>query len=283
LSTKISEVMVSNPIVAIVPGSRNEVLSSMVKHNLTGMPVVRESDGRLAGVISRKDIYNNPKEQQLSLLMKKDVLVIGPDDSIESAAKVLVENNIHRLPVVDDGKLVGIVTPTDLLKEVKRRKLETPVEAIIRKTCVPLWEGDPLKYVQTVFQVTKMTALPVLDSNGDIVGIVTDRDLFNTSLIKDDVTKSELGIGPDEDEWSWEGLRNVMPLFYEESKVDLPNLLVRDMMVKEPITLFKKSPVSEAASIMKRNDFGQLPIRDNEDRLLGMIYDLDVINALLME
>ncbi len=281
--TKVSDVMVSNPIVAIVPGSRSEVLTMMVKHNLTGMPVVRASDGRLAGIISRKDIYNNPEEDQLSLLMKKDVLVIGPDAEIEEAARILVDNNIHRLPVVDDGMLVGIVTPTDLLKEVKKRNLQIPVENLIRKTCVPLWEGDPLKYVQTVFRLTNMNALPVLNSNGDIVGLITDRDLFNKALIKDKVAKSELGIGPDEDEWSWEGLRNVMPLFYEVSKVDLPDAFVRDLMVKDPSTLFKKSSVSEAAGIMKRNDFGQLPIRDNKDRLLGMIYDLDVINALLMD
>ncbi len=280
--TKVSDVMVSNPIVALVPGSRSEVLTMMVKHNLTGMPVVRASDGRLAGIISRKDIYNNPEEDQLSLLMKKDVLVIGPDAEVEEAARILVENNIHRLPVVDDNMLVGIVTPTDLLKEVKNRNLDIPVEKLIRKTCVPLWEGDPLKYVQTVFSLSKMNALPVLNANGDIVGLITDRDLFNKALIKDKVAKSELGIGPDEDEWSWEGLRNVMPLFYEVSKVDLPDAHVRELMVKDPVTLFKKSPVSEAAAIMRRNDFGQLPIRDNRDRLLGMIYDLDVINALLM-
>ncbi len=281
--TKVSEMMVSNPIVAIVPGSRSEVLTMMVKHNLTGMPVVRASDGRLAGIISRKDIYNNPAEDQLSLLMKKDVLVIGPDAEVEEAARILVDNNIHRLPVVDDGMLVGIITPTDLLKEVKNRGLAIPVEKLIRKTCVPLWEGDPLKYVQTVFRISKMNALPVLNSNGDITGLITDRDLFNKTLIKDKVAKSEIGIGPDEDEWSWEGLKNVMPLFYEVSKVELPDALVRDLMVKDPVTLFKKSPVSEAAALMKRNDFGQLPIRDNRDQLLGMIYDLDVINALLMD
>ncbi len=281
--TKVSEVMVTNPIVAIVPGNRNDVLAMMVKHKLTGMPVVRESDGRLAGIISRKDIYNNPEEEQISLLMERDVLTIGPDEDIEEAARILVENNIHRLPVIEGNKLVGIVTPTDLLKEVKARKLSTPVEELIRTTCVPVWEGDPIKYVQTVFRVTNIDALPVLNANGDIVGIITYRDLFNRSLINDSTTKSELGIGQDEDEWSWEGIRNVMPLYYEKSKVDLPDVSVLDLMVRDPVTLFKKSPVYEAANIMKRNDFGQIPIRDNKDRLFGMIFDLDVISALLLD
>ena len=62
--TTVGEVMTSNPIVAQVPGSRNEVLKVMVKHNLTGLPVVRRSDGSLAGIITRQDIFDKPDEDQ---------------------------------------------------------------------------------------------------------------------------------------------------------------------------------------------------------------------------
>jgi CBS domain-containing protein len=90
----------------------------------------------------------------------------------------------------------------------------------------------------------------------------------------------ELGIPQDEDEWTWDGLRNVMKLWYEVSKIDLPGLPVRDIMVRNPMTVFKKTSISEAARIMRKNDFGQLPVRDSKDNLQAMIYDHDVISIL---
>ena len=52
-------------------------------------------------------------------------------------------------------------------------------------------------------------------------------------------------------------------------------------MVKEPTTVFKKTSLSEVAKIMKQYNFGQIPVRGNKDELLGMIYDVDVLSALL--
>ncbi|HXZ24276.1 MAG TPA: CBS domain-containing protein, partial [Methanomassiliicoccales archaeon] len=111
----------------------------------------------------------------------------------------------------------------------------------------------------------------------------TDRDIFNSSFVNGSVAITRLGIGGDEDDWSWEGLRNVMRLWYEVSKIELPGVPVKEIMVKNPTTVFRKTPVSEAARIMRKNDFGQLPVRDSKDNLLAMIYDLDVISVLCGE
>jgi len=280
--TKISEVMVSNPIVAEVPGNRIDVLQKMMRYNLTGLLVVRSSDGMLAGVITRKDILNNPDEDQLSLLMRKDITFVTSKDSVEDAARLMVDNNLHRLPVVDDHRLVGIVTPTDLLREVKNRKLEVTAEDVISSTCVTAYEGDPLSYLSHVFRISNTLALPVLDINGKLTGILTDRDIFNNSHTIDEYALSDLGLEvTDKESVSINGIRNVMPLMYAVKKVDLPKLFAKDIMVSNPTTVFRKTSVSEAAHIMRKNDFGQLPVRDNNDNLLGLIYDLDVISALV--
>jgi len=54
-------------------------------------------------------------------------------------------------------------------------------------------------------------------------------------------------------------------------------------MVPFPTTVFKKTTISEAARIMRKNDFGQLPVRDSKDRLLAMIYDIDIVSILAEE
>ncbi|MDD3399176.1 MAG: CBS domain-containing protein [Candidatus Methanomethylophilaceae archaeon] len=279
--TKISEVMVSNPIVAEVPGNRIDVLKKMMRYNLTGLLVVRASDGMLAGVITRKDILNNPDEDQLSLLMRKDTVHVSPRDSVEDAARLMVDNDLHRLPVIDDHTLVGIVTPTDLLKEVKQRKLSIAAEDVISSTCVTAYEGDPLSYLASVFRISNTLALPVLDIDGRLSGILTDRDIFNNSHTIDEYQLTDLGLMDGKEEYSIESMRNVMPLVYAVKKRNMPELFARDIMVPDPTTVFRKTSVSEAAHIMRKNDFGQLPVRDNNDQLLGIIYDLDVVSALV--
>ncbi len=280
--TRISEVMVSNPIVAEVPGNRIDVLKKMMRHNLTGLLVVRASDGIFAGTITRKEIFNNPDEDQLSLLMRKESVSVSPDDSLEEAARLMVENRLHRLPVIDNHSLVGIVTPTDLLKEVKDRKLSVTAEDVISSTCVTAYEGDPLSYLGHVFRISDTLALPVLDIDGNLTGILTDRDIFNNSHTIDAYQLDELGLDSQE-EYSEESVKSVMPLVYAVKKRNLPELFARDIMVPEPTTVFRKTSVSEAAHIMRKNDFGQLPVRDNDDRLLGIIYDLDVVSALIRQ
>ncbi|MCQ5375863.1 MAG: CBS domain-containing protein [Methanomassiliicoccales archaeon] len=279
--TLIEEIMTPNPIVAQIPSSRNEVLKIMVKHNLTGLPVIRRNDGILAGMITRQDIFEKPDEEQLALIMNRDPPVIGPKDTVKKAAELFITNQVRHLPVVDGGKLIGIVTPTDLLSVVEKIATHIPVEKVIRSPCIPIYQDAPLAVALVTFKVSKASALPVLDDTGRLVGILTDRDIFNKSYINGSVAMADLGIGQDEDEWTWEGLRNVMKLWYEVSKIELPGLPVREIMVREPVTVFKKTSVSEAARIMRKNDFGQLPVRDSKDNLLAMIYDFDVISVLL--
>ncbi len=52
-------------------------------------------------------------------------------------------------------------------------------------------------------------------------------------------------------------------------------------MVKDPVTVFEKTDAAEAARIMMMNDFGQLPVIDMNDKLVAMVYELDVIATLI--
>lgn len=275
--------MTANPIVVEVPGSRNEVLKVMIKHNLTGLPVVKRSDGALSGLITRQDIFNKPDEDQLAMLMNRSPPTIGPKDRVEKAAGIFCNEGVRHLPVVDRNRLVGIVTPTDLLSVVEKGGFTQPVETVIKSTCVPIFQESPLVVALVTLKVSKISALPVLDETGRLVGILTDRDIFNTTLVNGHVAKSEVGIGKDEDDWSWDGLRSIMKLWYQVSRLELPGVTVKDVMVTSPTTVFRKTSVSEAARIMRKNDFGQLPVRDAKDHLLAMIYDLDIISVLTGE
>ncbi|HEX9908818.1 MAG TPA: CBS domain-containing protein [Thermoplasmata archaeon] len=277
---KVKEVMTENPIVAELPGTRTEVLKKLVKNNVTGLPVIKSDDGTLAGFVTRQDIFSKPDEEQLALVIRRDIPTISPNASVRDAARLMVDRGLTHLSVVEKNKLVGILTPTDLLIVVEKENPQTTVEDIVRSPCVPIYQGAPLTVALATFRAAKVYALPVLDDDAKLVGIVTDRDIFNQTVVDNAVVMSDLGIGDDEDNWTWEGLRNVMKLWYEVSRVDLPKLSVKEIMVKSPTTVFRKTLVADAARIMRKNDFGQLPVRDSKDNLVAMIYDIDVVSTL---
>jgi len=277
MTTTVADVMSPAPIVVEVPGSRSDAINIMVRNGLTGLPVIRASDGKLMGVVSRRDLFRNFEEEQLSLIMKKGCMTISPDAPIEEAATVFSTHRIHRLPVVEDGKLIGIITPTDLLKFVKDMKTPMTAEDVIRTTCVTAWEGEPLAYTVSAMRISDVSAVPVLDEHGRLTGIFTDRDLFSDQA-KDSEALKELGIA---DIGNMAGARNVLPLFYSATdKYQSDDRKVSDVMIRNPYSVFKKTNLSEVAKTMISNDYGQVPVHGNRDELLGMIYDVDVICAI---
>jgi len=277
----VSEIMTEKPIIAEVPGTRTDLLKLLIKANMTGVPVVKHGEKTYAGFVTRQDIFARPEEEQLALIMRRDYPTIGPDADVKDAVRMLLDDGASHLPVVENGKLVGILTPTDMLMVVEKNNDLTPVADIQRSTCAPIFEGAPLSVALVTFKVAKVNALPVLDENARLTGIITDRDIFNQSVVDGAVVMSDLGLNEDADNWSWEGLRNVMKLWYEVSKIDLPNISVREVMIRNPMTVFSRTPAAEAARIMRKNDFGQLPVRGPKDNLIGMIYDTDVISTIM--
>ena len=273
----VADIMTPAPIVVEVPGSRSDAINTMVRNKLTGLPVVRASDGMLMGVVSRRDIFRKFDEDQLSLIMKKGCITVSPDATVEEVARIFSEMRIHRLPVVDEGKLVGIITPTDLLRIIKDMKTDLLAEDVIRTTCVTAFEDEPLTYTIPAMRVSDVSALPVLDAHGKLVGIITDRDLFSDQ-VKDPEALKELGIS---DDANLAGFRNVLPLFYSATdKYMADDRTVKDFMVRNPTTVFKKTNLAEVAKMMVINDFGQIPVHGTKDELVGMVYDVDVLCAL---
>ncbi len=278
---KVKEIMTSDTVCARAPSSRSDVIKLMVTNNKTAVPLIRDSDNQLLGVITRQSMFDNPEQDQLALIVDKNIPSIKPDLAIEKAAKLLIDSQIHILPVVKGKKLIGVLTSSDFLKIIEDGNYDLPVDELIHSTCVGIYKESPLSVAVKMISLSKVYALAVLNDEARLVGLLTDRDIFNLADIDASVAISELGLGDDEDAWTWEGLRNVMKLYYEESKIKLPDLPIKEVMVKNPMKVFKKTTTSEAAKLMRKHDYGQLPLTDSDDRLFSMIYELDLLRVLL--
>lgn len=70
----------------------------------------------IKGIITERDILKNfKKNKKVSQIMTKDVIIIESDKDLSDALRLMQENKIKRLPVVKEGKLIGIISATDLL------------------------------------------------------------------------------------------------------------------------------------------------------------------------
>jgi tRNA nucleotidyltransferase (CCA-adding enzyme) len=116
-SVQISDMM-SFPVCAVPPDkSMAEVAKILRQRGCTGLPVV--DDGSLVGIISRRDFKKIRKEDQLQApvkaFMSNRVISIEPGKSPIQAAQKMVRHDIGRLPVVEDGRIIGIITRSDVM------------------------------------------------------------------------------------------------------------------------------------------------------------------------
>jgi len=277
---RVREIMTRNPVCVEIPNPREEALKLLVRHNISGVPVVKSGTRELVGVLTREDIFEKPEEEQIALLMARDPLIVTPETSVEMAARIMYEHDIRRLPVVEHDKVVGICTPADLLKLILQRKPKGQVDDYLRGDCVPVYDGTPLPVAMEILGFTKSYALPVLNDDVTLVGIVTDADLFRLGQTEDTLDRSTMGLGDDENVWTWDGIRNVMRFYYMTYKVDLPKEPVKEIMATDLITVTKHAMITEAAKKMLSHDIGQLLIIDADGRLESMLYALDLMPSI---
>ncbi len=127
--------------------------------------------------------------------MTKDPITATPDTSFMKATKLMKENNIRRLPVVNDaGKLVGIVTDRDIkaaspsqattleIHELYYLLSELKLESIMTKKPLSVLPTDTVERAALLMTEKNIGGLPVVNTGGTVVGIITDMDVFRVLI-----------------------------------------------------------------------------------------------------
>ena len=275
----IEEIMVRDVACVSLPGSRDEVLKILKDQRISGVPVLK--DNKVVGIVTRTNLLKNPEEEQLALLMTRDPVTIAPDSDITVAAKLLVDYKIRRLPVMDNGYLVGLVTVADIVSAIADLDITEPIGQYLNNGVVSVWYKTPLPVVARNMELSNIKAVPILDSELELVGIISDRDVINASIIEDTVEMSDMSSGTDDDAWTWESMRDTLNIYHSVSRIKVPNILAKDVMVKDLITATYISGVSDCARKMKRAKIDQMPVVNANQKLLGLLRDRDLLKALI--
>ena len=128
--------LMSKSVVTITPEESAALAARLLsRHELGSLPVCA-ADGTLAGIVTDRDIVlrclaldNDPADTRVSEVMSRAVVTARPGDSVQSAAALMAREQLRRLPVAENGRLVGMVTACDL---ARREKLDAEFAEAMR-------------------------------------------------------------------------------------------------------------------------------------------------------
>ena len=276
----VKRVMSKKVVSVSVPGSREKVLDLMRKENKAVLPVIKEDNNKLVGVVTRSDLINNPDEEQIAMLMSRNLIVASPDDDVKDAASKMIENDVRRVPVVnDDGELVGIITSFDLVSQALTKiEVDDAVEDYMITTVPTTWEKTPLNVAFESMKQFGLKSILALDDNAQLSGILTETDFIAESEIISERSEHSSTVGTEGDKWSWD---STSVLYIEKNHLKFTDKVVSDVAIGNVEVANSKTKVSDCAKKMKTLNIEQIPVIGVEGDLVGIVRASDLIKALI--
>jgi CBS domain-containing protein len=164
-------------------------------------PVI-DGSGKLVGILTRSRLLMAIKDQlpvnaKVSDYMTKPALTITPSDDVARARWIMLKHGVSRLPVVDGGRVVGIVTLTDLIEKIyyvsmprrarrgevsgEEELLAAPVSSVMTTQVYSISLNQPLARAVDMMVERGVTGLIVLDGEG-VVGVLSGSDVLKAYM-----------------------------------------------------------------------------------------------------
>jgi len=132
---KVRELMTAQPTTVQPDATLGEVATLMKQQDCGSIPVVEA--GSLVGIVTDRDIVVrgiaagvDPKTQSVSKVMSASPVTVSPDDDVTDAERKMADRQIRRLPVVEGGRLVGIIVTAQIARAGNERKVGETLKGI---------------------------------------------------------------------------------------------------------------------------------------------------------
>lgn len=249
-----------------------------------GRLVVIDRSRKPVGIITEKDMLKAlyPLDGkpigsiQVGDLMSKDPITVTKKDSVYRCAKIMKDNNISSVIVLDNGSLDGILTKTDLVFNfLNHESTSLKVSKIMTTRVVTASPKDSLFLVESMLINNKISRIIVVQ-NQKPVGVITHRDFIPTRI------PNRLGTYTDQNE-----LRDIWysphPNQFNINQLGyVLTFKAEDIMTKNPVTIDGSDDVSVAALVMYRYGISGIPVV-KQSKLVGIITKSDIVFALAEE
>ncbi len=199
INDSVKEIMTRDVISISPKASIRESVTLMTENGIGSLPIV-DKEGKCVGIVTERDfalaLAGSLTNETVGDLMIKDVITTTLGTPIESCSKIMVRNNLRRIPVVEEDKLVGIVTSSDILrffgdKEMFASMTSTSGLDVLKRTISDIVKPNisvTESYVKlgdlcNLLAEKNIGGVPVVDDD-KLVGIITERDILNAILKK---------------------------------------------------------------------------------------------------
>jgi PAS domain S-box-containing protein len=175
----------------------------MSENNISCVVVVNNET--IAGILTETDLLRKVSGQnkdfdkiRIAEIMSSPVMGIAPELSVLEVSRIMKERNIRRLPVIENNRLVGIITQTDLVRVLTFYGMWKDIGEIMSRNVAVIQKGETIADAAQIMNTRDVSCVVVL-SGRDVVGILTERDMLKRIVaIKKDPTRTKV-----EDVMSW--------------------------------------------------------------------------------
>ncbi len=181
------EPFMSTSIEAVTPDDTLDVAErKLVDRRISSLPVVG-ADGRLVGMVTRNDLIRIGRSQAgmrhdaalltlpkrtVSQAMSARLVTVDSGSSVGAAARLMVENRVHRVLVVEDGFLRGIFSTRDAMRVIEAVRVTTPIHAYMSSPVYTVRSTEPLSLATDRLQKARISGLVVVEDSWP-VGVFT--------------------------------------------------------------------------------------------------------------
>jgi len=193
INEPIKSVMTQKVFSILTTAQTSDAIELMKEHNVGGLPVVDE-ENRVWAIVTERDVIflfsGKISEVKVVDAMSKKVVAAKPNTSIFEAEKTMIQHGFRRLPIVQNEKLIGIVTVMDILRffgsshvfnhlqsRTITQVLQTKILDIAVRDIVAVGPEVDVGQAAKLMRDRKVGALPVVQKKR-LVGIITERDFF---------------------------------------------------------------------------------------------------------
>ncbi len=259
----------SSPVVTVTPEtSLTEARKLIDEKQIRALPVVKE--GKLVGIITKRGLLRldlsileneswnqgvNMTEETVGEVMTIKPITLLPETLIPKAARIMLENKITALPVVENGELVGILTNSDLLRfilaEYSGLKKEICVKHYMTDEVVTIDPETTLLESHRLMGTKRIRSLPVMENN-QLVGLVTRTDLMSSD-------PSRLASRNNQD-----------------ISIKILTQPVKKLMTTAVLTISPEADLTAAARLMLDHKIHALVVVDEMKKMVGIITESDL-------
>jgi CBS domain-containing protein len=193
INQPIKLIMIKNVYSIRTSAKISEAIELMTEKNLGGLPVV-DDEKHVKAIITERDVAimfaNRISGVAVSQLMSKKVVTALPTTTIFEAEKTMTAQGFRRLPIVSEGKVLGIITSMDIIRFFGMGKvfaylrsgniiqvLNTPALDIATKQVATIGPEADVGQAAEIMREKNIGALPVVQAQR-LVGMITERDFF---------------------------------------------------------------------------------------------------------